>query len=150
MKRTFYKSKVEADAMNAFVKLLRAAEVVTGATHRHLVEENLTISQFGVLEALYHLGPLCQRDVAKKILKSTANITTVVDNLESRGLVERIRSSDDRRFVAVHLTEAGTRLIEKIFPVHVLGVVQSLSALTYEEQAELGRLCKRLGLAQSE
>lgn len=150
MKRTFYKTKVETDAMNAFVKLIRAAEVVTSATHRHLIEENLTISQFGVLEALYHLGPLCQRDVAKKILKSTANITTIVDNLESRGLVERIRSSEDRRFVALHLTEEGTLLIEKIFPIHVQGVVQSLRALTSEEQEELARLCKKLGLAQSE
>jgi MarR family 2-MHQ and catechol resistance regulon transcriptional repressor len=150
MKRTLYKTRVEADAMNAFVKLMRAAEVVTSATHRHLVEANLTISQFGVLEALYHLGSLCQRDVAKKILKSTANITTVVDNLESRGLVERIRSSDDRRYVALHLTEEGTQLIAQIFPVHVQGIVQSLSALTREEQEELARLCKKLGLAQGE
>ena len=134
--------------MNTFVKLMRVTEVVTSATHRHLAEENLTISQFGVLEALYHLGPLCQRDVAKKILKSTGNITTVVDNLERRGLVARIRSSDDRRYVALHLTEEGTRLVAKIFPTHVQGVVHSLSALTSEEQEELGRLCRKLGLGQ--
>ena len=64
---------------------------------------DLTISQFGVLEALYHKGPLCQRDIAAKILKSTGNITMVIDNLEKRELVrrERIRRpplSDDSSY----------------------------------------------------
>jgi len=150
MKRIFCKTAVEVDAMNTFVKLMRAAETVAVATHRHLAEKKLTISQLGVLEALYHLGPLCQRDVARKILRSTANITTVVDNLERRGLVERIRGSEDRRYVALHLTNNGIQLIEEIFPIHVQGVVRSLSALTHKEQEELARLCKKLGLAQGE
>jgi MarR family 2-MHQ and catechol resistance regulon transcriptional repressor len=149
MKITFRGTKVEVDALNAYVKLMRAAETVTNSSHQHLNKEKLTISQFGVLEALYHLGPMCQRDVAKKNLKSTANITTVVDNLEKRGLVERQRSSEDRRYIALHLTDEGRSLIERIFPAHVQGIVKNFSSLTNEEQQQLARLCKKLGMAQT-
>lgn len=141
-------NKTEAEALGAYVKLMRAAESVTAATHRHLAEENLTVTQFGVLEALYHLGPMCQRDVARKCLKSTGNITTVVDNLEKRGLVERRRSDEDRRYIALHLTEDGRGVIERAFPRHLQGVVKSFAVLTSEEQQELARLCKKLGTGQ--
>lgn len=137
-----------ANALDAYVKLMRAAETVTVVIHRHLAREKLTVSQFGVLEALYHLGPMCQRDVAKKNLKSSANITTVVDNLEKRGLVERLRSSEDRRYIALHLTTAGRDLIERIFPAHAEGIVKSFGSLTMDEQQQLAALCKKLGKAQ--
>lgn len=149
MKITFRGTQAESDALNAYVKLVRAAETVTQASHQHLTKVNLTISQFGVLEALYHLGPMCQRDVARKNLKSTANITTVVDNLEKRGLVERQRSCEDRRYISLHLTDEGRSLIERIFPAHVQGIVENFSALTKEEQQQMARLCKKLGMSQN-
>ena len=132
--------------LNAYVKLVRAADAVTTATHKHLMDVNLTISQFGILEALYHLGPMCQRDVAKKILKSTANITTVIDNLEKRKLVKRQRSKDDRRFNNLCLTGKGQQLAEQILPGHFKGIVKRFEALTLEEQRQLARLCKKLGV----
>jgi MarR family 2-MHQ and catechol resistance regulon transcriptional repressor len=147
MKSTFRGTKAETDALNAYVKLMRAAETLTVASQRDFAKEKLTVSQFGVLEALYHLGPMCQRDAAKKILKSTANITTVVDNLEKRGLVERQRSNEDRRYMTLHLTDDGRNLIGRIFPTHLQGIVDKLSALTTEEQHQLAHLCKKLGMA---
>ena len=149
MKTAFLRTKVEVDALNTYVKLMRAAETVTVVTHRHLAQEKLTTSQFGVLETLYHLGSMCQRDVAEKILKSTANITTVVDNLEKRDLVERQRSSEDRRYIALHLTDDGREIIERIFPDHVQGLVKRFAALTTDEQQQLTHLCKKLGTAQT-
>jgi MarR family 2-MHQ and catechol resistance regulon transcriptional repressor len=147
VKTTFRRTKAETEALNAYVKLMRAAETLTVASQRDFAKDKLTISQFGVLEALYHLGPMCQRDAAKKILKSTANITTVVDNLEKRGLVERQRSSEDRRYIALHLTDEGRSLIGQIFPTHLQGIVKNLSVLTTEEQQQLAHLCKKLGMA---
>jgi MarR family 2-MHQ and catechol resistance regulon transcriptional repressor len=114
-----------------------------------LNQVNLTVSQFGVLEALYHIGPMCQRDIAKKTLKSTGNMTTVIDNLEKRGLVERRRSTEDRRYIAVHITEIGQQLIEDIFPEHNRRVEKCFAVLEPEERVELGRLCKKLGLGQA-
>ena len=133
-------------ALNAYTKLMRAADSVTGRVSRPMAAAGLTISQFGVLEALYHKGPLCQRDIARKILKSTGNITHVIDNLERDGLVRRERDSADRRYLTVCLTESGSELIARAFAAVEAAIVRELGALTGEEQQELGRLCKKLGL----
>jgi MarR family transcriptional regulator, 2-MHQ and catechol-resistance regulon repressor len=140
----------EIRALDVYIKLSRAADAVTQRINRHLKEDGLTVSQFGVLEALYHLGPMCQTELAGKILKSTGNLTLVIDNLERGGLVERQRDTVDRRFVSVHLTPAGEELIGRIFRPHVAGVVDTMSALTAAEQEELARLTRKLGLAQRE
>lgn len=133
-------------ALGTYTKLMRAAESATSRTSKVMTAAGLTISQFGVLEALYHKGPLCQRDIAAKILKSTGNITLVIDNLEKNGLVRRERDSEDRRFLTVHLTEAGTGLIAKVFADVEAAIVADFATLTAEEQETLGRLCKKLGL----
>lgn len=135
----------ERRALGTYVKLVRAAETATARIHRHLADVGLTPSQFGVLEALLSLGPLCQRDLGEKILKSSGNITLVLDNLEKRGLVRRERGTEDRRFITVSLTEDGERLIYTIFPRHVQAVTDEMAVLTEGEMDELGRLCRLLG-----
>jgi MarR family 2-MHQ and catechol resistance regulon transcriptional repressor len=137
----------EVRALNAFITLVRASEAVTVAVHRHLVGKRLTSSQFGVIEALLHLGPLCQGEVAAKLLRSGASTTSVVEGLEKRGLVVRQRTEEDRRFVRVALTGKGRRLIEEIFPAHAQAVTRVFSVLTDEEQEQLRRLCRKLGTA---
>jgi len=133
----------EATALKAFTKLIRAAETVTAEAHCLLPESGLTISQFGVLEALLHLGPLCQKEIAGKILKSTGNITQVIDNLEKRNLVTRKQNPDDRRYYAIHLTEEGRRFIAAVFPVHAKRIAAAMSCLSLEEQQQLGKLCRK-------
>jgi len=133
-------------ALNTYTKLMRAAESVTNRTSRVMAAAGLTISQFGVLEALHHKGPLCQRDVAAKILKSTGNITLVIDNLEKSALVRRERDSGDRRFLTVHLTERGSELITRVFVDVESAIVAEMGTLSAEEQQLLGDLCKKLGL----
>lgn len=144
--KKYKEKKKELLAMSTFVKFLRATDSVSSLVHNYLPGINLTVSQFGVLEALYHKGPMCQRDIAKKILKSSGNITTVVDNLEKRGLVIRERDSNDRRYYNVVLTAEGEQLIKGIFPAHVHRIVQAMGKLNMAEQKELGRLCKKLTL----
>lgn len=138
----------EARALKTYVKLMRAAESVTARIHRHFSSTGLTISQFAVLEALYQLGPLSQREIGKKILRSSGNITMVIDNLEKNGLVKRKRSETDRRFFIVHLTDKGYHLINKIFPPHAAVIAKDFGVLTAAEQDTLGRLCKKLGLSE--
>jgi MarR family 2-MHQ and catechol resistance regulon transcriptional repressor len=149
MKRTHYKgTRDEVRALGAFVKLVRAAESVTSRIHRHLIEAGLTVSQFGVLEALFHVGPLSQVEIAKKVLKSTGNITMVIDNLEKSGLVKRERQKDDRRYYIVQLTDAGRKLIGSIFPRHAAKIIEEMRVLSSAEQETLGNLCRKLGLRQ--
>ncbi len=134
--------------LNTFIKLVRAAESVSSRVESHFASLGLTVSQFGILDALCHLGPLFQKDLARKILKSGGNVTMVIDNLEKRGLVERVRDESDRRHYLVRPTQAGERLIKDFFPGHVSRIVKEMSILTRTEQKTLGDLCKKIGLQQ--
>lgn len=130
--------------MNAWVKLARAANAIGARLARRLAEFDLTESQFGVLDALHHLGPMHQCDLARKILRTTGNVTLVVDNLEKRGLVRRERRADDRRFIQVELTPAGEALIRSVFPRHADAVATEMGVLAGDELRTLTRLGRRL------
>lgn len=143
--RSLTELKKEVVALGTFVKLIRAAESVAADVHKEIGEAGLSISQFGILEALYHGGPMCQKDIGKKILKSAGNITMVIDNLEKQQLVVRTRSTEDRRFYLVSLTDKGEKLIDAIFPPHSRRIKNRMSVLTIDEQKMLGGLLKKLG-----
>src|SRR5260370_12266239 len=124
---------------------MRAAQSTGARLNAGLVEAGVTESQFGVLESLYHLGPLHPCDLGAKLLCSSGNMTLVLDNLERRGLVRRQRGRTDRRFVTVHLTDAGRRLIAEVFPRHRAGIVRALGVLGDDEQDALWPLGRKLG-----
>lgn len=140
--------KKQRVALNVYVKLMRATNIATNRIHRHLAQDNLTLSQFAVLEALYHLGPMSQSQLGEKILKSNANLTTVVDTLEKKKLVVRKRSEIDRRKVTVHLTESGEALIAKVFPRHAEIVTEELGFLNDTDKEQLTELLKRFQTTQ--
>jgi len=135
----------EINALNAFIKLQRAAESVSARVHS-VLPNGLTVTQFGVLESLYHIGPLCQGELAEKLLRSGGNLTLVVDNLEKAGLVVRERDPADRRFVVVKLTDQGQQFITQLFPKVVHNVSREMNRLSSTELLDLGRLCKKVGL----
>jgi MarR family 2-MHQ and catechol resistance regulon transcriptional repressor len=134
-------------ALDTYIKLYRASESVSARINAHLADYGLTVSQFGVLEAIYHLGPQHQASLADKILKTTGNLTHVIDHLERDGYVERQRSSEDRRLIHVHLTDSGRALVETVLPPHVAGVLAAFDCLTADEQETLARLCRKVGLS---
>lgn len=146
MKSTAEGGKRRAIALDTFIKLMRAASSVSSRVHSHLAEEKLTESQFGILEAIRHQGPLCQRDLSAKILKTGGNITMVVDNLEKRGLVRRERDEADRRMIHVGLTAEGSLLTERVYRRQVDAIERELAYLSEEEQRQLGALCRKVGL----
>jgi len=139
----------EVLALDTFIKLTRSVESFGGRLARRNTAGGLTPSQFGVLESVYHLGPMKQGEIGAKLLRSGGDITLVVDNLEKHGLVRRERGTEDRRVVVVSLTEAGQALIARLLPGHVAAIVEEMGALTAEEQETLGRLCRKLGKRES-
>lgn len=144
---THYRGTEEEErTLNAFIKLMRASESVNMRLNRHLSEAELTVSQFGVMEALLHLGPLNQKSLGEKLLKSGGNITLVIDNLEKCGHVKRQRDPDDRRAMLVSLTEEGESFIRDFFPRHLERIMEEFSVLNAGEKEELARICKKLGL----
>jgi MarR family transcriptional regulator, 2-MHQ and catechol-resistance regulon repressor len=136
----------EVQALNAYINLTRAARSVSARLEHRLLELGLTESQFGVLEALLHRGPLFQRQLSEKLFTTRANISLIVDDLEEKGWVERERHPDDRHHVEVGLTAAGRKYVKRLFPDHLAAVVREFEVLTAEEQDELARLCRKVGL----
>jgi MarR family 2-MHQ and catechol resistance regulon transcriptional repressor len=143
-------TKSEKKTLNAFIKLMRATESMNNRLNRHLAEADLTLSQFGTLEVLHHLGPLNQRSIGEKLLKSGGNITMVIDNLERCGHVKRERDPSDRRAVLIHLTPKGKKFIEDFFPKHLEKIKEEFNVLTEEEKETLAEICKKLGLKEEE
>ena len=139
-------SKKDKKTLNAFIKLMRATESINNRLNRHLADADLTVSQFGVMEALWHLGPLNQKSLGEKLLKSGGNITLVIDNLEKCNFVERQQDPSDRRAMLVHLTKKGERFIKSFFPKHLEQIREEFSVLSEKEKEELARICKKLGL----
>ena len=139
----------ELRALDAYVKLLRAASSVGARLDESLRKLGLKGSQLGLLEMLLHLGPLQQHEIGQKLLLSRANITLLVDRLVERRWVRRERDPEDRRAFRIHLTPEGRKRIARAFPVHARAIAQAFGVLSHEEQRELARLCKKLGLANA-
>ncbi len=140
-------SSTELRALNAYISLTRAANTLESVMAAQIEAQGLSISQLGTLEALFHLGPLCQHEIAAKLLKSGGNITMVIGNLEKRGWIKRERVADDRRMIRIHLTPSGRRQLAKILPAHVAAITRAMRSLSNKEQEGLRNLCRKLGRA---
>src|SRR5438105_2654946 len=143
MPRHFRGTPREERALSAFVKLLRAGDSAQAEAARSLAPGNLSASQFAVLEALYHVGPMCLTELAHKTLKTSGNLTRVVGNLEKAGLVTLQQSAQDRRYISVAITDKGKKLMARVFPVHLARIVELMGRLTASEQEQLAAFCRK-------
>jgi MarR family transcriptional regulator, 2-MHQ and catechol-resistance regulon repressor len=134
-------------ALDVWIKLARAYTTFSRLATKDILSHGLTLPQFGVLESLGHLGAMSTGELCRKLLVSGGNMTVVLDNLQKEGLIERVQSTEDRRTINVSLTEKGKHLFETVFPKHAHEIGELASVLTVDEQRELSRLLKKLGLA---
>jgi len=137
-------------AISAYVKLLRATRAVMARVEPRIIAHGLTTTQLGVLEGILHKGPLTHRELGRKVLTSAANLTDVIDKLEARGLVVRVRCPEDRRQVKVELSVCGRALIERLFPSHAHDIADAMSALNPAEITQLGNLLRKLGMGATQ
>lgn len=136
-----------AAALKLFVVLARAQRTITECLEGSFAAHDLTHTEFAILEALYHKGPLLLGEVQRKILVSSGGITFLVDKLADRGLVERQLCPSDRRARYAALTRKGETLMHQIFPAHAAAVRDAMSGLTRAEQRQATDLLRTLGLA---
>jgi len=139
-------TECERQALDLLVKLTRAAAAVEAAAAKSLVGSGITLSQFGVLDALYHLGDLSLGALAVKHLRSPNNMTSVVDTMERAGLVRRTRSESDRRSFTVCLTSKGRAAFEEVWPRHLETIQSAMAGVSPEEKRDLSDLLKKLGV----
>ncbi len=143
-------SDYEKLVLKTWVKFYRANNTLTQIMRHNVEGQGLTFSQFGVLEVLVHLGPLSVKEIGQKLLMTTSNLVTVIDNLVKQELVKRVPCDHDRRSIIVHLTNKGQALIEPVFRQHLDELLNCFSVLDEQQLITLASLSKELGLKQKE
>ncbi|HET8632509.1 MAG TPA: MarR family transcriptional regulator [Gemmatimonadales bacterium] len=134
-------------ALKLWVVLSRATASIERRAREDVARHDLTLAEFGVLEALYHKGPMLAGEVQRRTLVSSGGITYLVDRLTARDLVERRPCPEDRRANYVALTPKGTAFIRSIFPEHAMVIAEVMSALSPGEQETAAHLLRQLGLS---
>jgi MarR family 2-MHQ and catechol resistance regulon transcriptional repressor len=142
--------KNRALSLKLWVVLSRTHAAVESHAAAHAARHDLTLTEFGILEALYHKGPMLLGEVQRRILVSSGGITYLVDRLEKRGLVERRACTEDRRARYAALTGEGEALIEQIFPEHAACIEHALSGLKRKEKQMALDLLRTLGRTAAE
>ena len=146
MSRRKLESLKNGTGVHVFLVMWKAVHAVETYAQHSIAELEMCGSDFAVLEALLHKGPLPINEIGRKVLLTSGSITVAVDRLESKGLVERRASGTDRRAKIVHLTKAGNDLIMRIYNDHAADMERLASAsLTKAERETLIRLLKKIG-----
>jgi MarR family transcriptional regulator, 2-MHQ and catechol-resistance regulon repressor len=132
-------------ALKLWVVMSRANNALSERLQASVSAHDLTLTEFGILEVLFHKGPLLLGEVQRRILVSSGGVTYLVDRLEKKGLVVRRECPGDRRARYAALTEAGEELIQRIFPSHAARIESLMSPLSEEEQRVAVSLLRRIG-----
>lgn len=149
MKRVKSYGKHQDIILRAHIELSRSLTKIRAKETSWLGDRDLTLPQFGILESLYHLGRLTVGQITTLTLSTPGNITVVIKNLQSKGLINAKPSEEDRRIKILEITEKGSSIIQSIFPSHV----ENLSgwydnALREDEIKTLSHLLRKLEKAQ--
>jgi MarR family transcriptional regulator, 2-MHQ and catechol-resistance regulon repressor len=132
--------------VHVFLVLWKAARAVEAYAENSISQLEMCGSDFAVLEALLHKGPLPVNEIGKKVLLTSGSITVAVDRLEDKGLVERRAHGTDRRAKVVHLTKEGRKVITRVYSDHAADLERLASvSLTKKERKTLIRLLKQIG-----
>lgn len=133
-------------SLKLWVVMNRAARAIEARIRPQVEAEGLSLTEFGVLEALLHKGTLPIGELGGLVLLTSGSMTYVVDKLERRGLLKRDACPSDRRVVHASLTAVGHKLIERVFGEHAALLKEVMGGLSADEQAAAADLLKRLGL----
>ena len=137
-------------ALKLWVVLSRAHASISAHAVAHAADHGLSLTEFAILEVLYHRGRMVLGEIQRRILVSSGGITFLVDRLAEKGLVVRQECPEDRRAKYVALTREGTRMIREIFPSHAQALTEAMRGLTPAQQQEATGLLRSLGLTAAE
>jgi MarR family 2-MHQ and catechol resistance regulon transcriptional repressor len=134
----------DLSGIRVWLVLWRAGRAVEFRAQRSIARFGMVMSDFGVMEALLHLGPLTAKQLGATVLLTSGSVTAVIDRLAVRGLVQREDDARDRRACIVRLTAAGRRLIERAFGQHRAEWEEGLEGFSTDERMTLLPLLRRL------
>ncbi len=125
--------------------LWKAAKAIEKVDRASIVGTGLQLSEFTIMEALLHKGPLPINTIGEKVLLTSGSMTAAINRLEKKGFVRRSQDASDGRFFYVHLTEIGSLVIKEAYQKHAGNLELVSEGLTGKERHELVRLLKKIG-----
>ena len=111
-------------------RLMQAGELYTKELNKIY---NISSAQLNCLLALHESGPLSLSQIAKLILVNSSTVTGIIDRLEAKGLVKRLRISKDRRVITIELSKNGKTLAENAPPPVQQKIIDGLNNLSDDE-----------------
>jgi MarR family transcriptional regulator, 2-MHQ and catechol-resistance regulon repressor len=139
-------TNTDRDTLKALTVLFKSSQHVQDNLKKDMTQHGLNLSEFAVLELLYHKGEQPIQNIGKKILLASSSLTYVVDKLENKGLVQRIPCATDRRVIFPAITDNGRELMDQIFPLHAAQIEEIFSVLSDKEVETFIDLVKRVGV----
>lgn len=133
-------------SLKLFIVMNRALEELRKRATEDVKQHGLNLSEFAVLELLYHKGPQPIQVIGKKVLLASSSITYVIDKLEKKQLITREACPKDRRVFHVTLTTEGESLIQEIFPGHRQAIAEMFANLSLEQKETAIELVKKIGI----
>ncbi|RDW16139.1 MarR family transcriptional regulator [Oceanobacillus arenosus] len=133
-------------SLKLLVVLTRALESIEKQIVKNIKSYKLNLTEFAVLEVLFHKGDMPIQKIGQKILLATSSITYVVDKLENKNYVKRVASPTDRRVIHATITKEGKALMAEIFPKHKDALTEIMGGVDVSEKEWLVEHLKRLGL----
>jgi len=133
-------------ALELWIVLARAADAVGRHARAQVARHGLADAEFGILEVLFHKGPLPVCEAQRRILLQSGSTAYVVDKLVRKRLVRRTPNPRDKRGTLLVLTPSGQALMRKIFPGHAAAIHRAMEGLTKSELMQAAELVRKLGL----
>ncbi|GAA0452516.1 MarR family transcriptional regulator [Alkalibacillus silvisoli] len=150
MNESEYQKRKQDPSLKLFVVLSKASRALGDLAQLDMTRYGLNPTEFALLELLYHRGKQPLQKIGERILLTSGSITYVVNNLEEKGLLKRIPSSNDRRVTYAEITEKGRELLNDIFPKHWEEIERFMDGLTEDEKLQAIDLVKKLGRSAEE
>jgi MarR family 2-MHQ and catechol resistance regulon transcriptional repressor len=124
----------------------RAAKAIEKVDRESIADAGLNFSDFSIMEALLHKGPMPINTIGEKVLLTSGSMTAAANRLEEKGFITRIQDPSDGRCFYLHLTKRGRRLITNVFDKHSQNLEKIAAVLNPQERSELVRMLKKIGL----
>jgi MarR family 2-MHQ and catechol resistance regulon transcriptional repressor len=137
--------ETERSAPKLWIVLARCYRALARQAERSIADAGIGLSDFMVLEALLHKGPLTISEIQAKVLLASGSMTAAADRLEAMGLLIRKTTAKDRRARVLELTPKGQSLIERAFAAHANHLETVMAVLDAEEKRGLYAALKKLG-----
>ncbi|TVP96420.1 MAG: MarR family transcriptional regulator [Acholeplasmatales bacterium] len=125
--------------------LFRAHKAMLDVMRDDVRQHGISVTAFGVLEALYHKGPLDVKTITERVLVADSSMSYTLEKLGERGFIVREKNPDDGRGKIVKLTSSGEAFMAAIYPAHHERLRKRLDVLDATDEATLRVLLKRLG-----